>query len=235
MPRWGRAICSDRCMNGIPGAGFTPPRNTATPMESFSYRDLLRIKMPGIRHCIIHIVIPVILLSFPVLSQADGSDRVPKIKAAYVHQFSHFVSWPDEAAETARDRKHLILCIFGDDRVTHYLERLAGHGHGAFSIEISHPASPSQLRHCELLYITPSQEGELQKVLVAVADLPVLTISDMPGFIDRGGMIGFVVRGDRVRLEINLQAAQRVRLHISAKLIEVSLRVITVHAREAAR
>ncbi len=70
----------------------------------------------------------------------------------------------------------------------------------------------------------------MEDVLRVVDRHPVLTISDYPGFVDIGGMIGFVNKDNRVRLEINLPAAQRARLHISAKLIEVSLRVISTQA-----
>lgn len=180
-------------------------------------------------------MLSMLLLTFPVQSWAGSQDTVSRIKAAYIHQFSHFVSWPDDENNAASSRTRMTICIMGHDRVGEYLERLSGHGHGAYFIEIRHPSSPSEAHHCEVLYIAPRPPTGMRGVIGGLARLPVLTVSAVPGFVDQGGMIGFVIKDDRVRLEINLPAVQRSRLHVSAKLIEVSLRVIQTQANGGGR
>jgi hypothetical protein len=54
-----------------------------------------------------------------------------------------------------------------------------------------------------------------------------LTVGESNGFADSGGVINFFVEGKRVRLEINLGAATRSRLKISAKVIAVARLVKT--------
>ena len=192
--------------------------------------------MSWIRPIIFHVyTLLMVSLLCPVQSWAVDLDKVSRIKAAYIHQFSHFVSWPGSEAVASSSIAQMTICIIGHDLVSEYLAKLAGHRHGAYSIEIEHPTSPSAAHHCELLYITPRSPAEVDEIVREMDRFPVLTVSDVPGFVDRGGMIGFIVKEDRVRLEINLPAAQRARLHISAKLIEVSLRIIRVHANEGGR
>jgi hypothetical protein len=62
--------------------------------------------------------------------------------------------------------------------------------------------------------------------LSALAALPVLTVSDMPGFIEHGGMVQFVLENDNVRFEVNLSAANKSGLALSSQLLKVAARVV---------
>jgi hypothetical protein len=65
-----------------------------------------------------------------------------------------------------------------------------------------------------------------------VGNATVLTVSDIPQFCQRGGMIQFVLQGDRVRFEVNLAAAQHAGLSLSSELLKVATTVRTVPVRE---
>jgi hypothetical protein len=56
--------------------------------------------------------------------------------------------------------------------------------------------------------------------------LPTLTICSIQRFVKAGGIIGFVVLGERLRFEINEGAAEKSKLKISARLLELAYRVI---------
>ncbi|MCX5637000.1 MAG: YfiR family protein, partial [Planctomycetota bacterium] len=55
---------------------------------------------------------------------------------------------------------------------------------------------------------------------------PVLTISEMEGFIEKGGMINFITEESKVRFEINDSAAKKSGLQISSKLLSLAKKVI---------
>jgi hypothetical protein len=46
-----------------------------------------------------------------------------------------------------------------------------------------------------------------------------LTVSDMPDFINNGGMIQFVLKDNKARFEVNLVAAEKAGLTISSQLL----------------
>jgi YfiR/HmsC-like len=50
----------------------------------------------------------------------------------------------------------------------------------------------------------------------------VLTVADMDGFLDEGGMIQFLSEDDRVRFAIDVDAAGRATLKISSKLLSLA-------------
>ena len=65
---------------------------------------------------------------------------------------------------------------------------------------------------CDVLYVDASFGG--WRSLLAAPGTPVLTVSDIPGFIAAGGMIELVLESDAVRFDVNLGAlrAQSIRL-----------------------
>jgi hypothetical protein len=66
---------------------------------------------------------------------------------------------------------------------------------------------------------------QLVAALAALGKSNILTVSDMPAFTRRGGMIQFVLEGNRVRFEINLAAAQRAGLTLSSELLKVAVAI----------
>ena len=51
---------------------------------------------------------------------------------------------------------------------------------------------------------------------------PVLTVGETDQFMEQGGVINFVKKEGKVRLEINLDAARQAKLEISSKLLNVA-------------
>jgi hypothetical protein len=76
------------------------------------------------------------------------------------------------------------------------------------------------------LFISSSEEGRLPAILVEAQRMHVLTVSDMPHFAERGGIIGLVNQQGRVRFEVNLKMAEQTPLLLSSELLKVAIRVI---------
>jgi hypothetical protein len=53
----------------------------------------------------------------------------------------------------------------------------------------------------------------------------VLTVSDIPDFVQQGGMIQFVLRDGRVRFEVNLAPTRNNGLLMSSELLKVAVEV----------
>ena len=79
------------------------------------------------------------------------------------------------------------------------------------------------------MFIGSSLKKRLPEVLAALENRSVLTVSDMMGFLRRGGMINFVIQEDTVRFDINLEAAQRAELKVSSQLLKVARAVKGSH------
>ena len=75
------------------------------------------------------------------------------------------------------------------------------------------------------MFISSSEDKQLKDILSSVGKLNVLTVSDLPRFIQQGGMVQFVMADRRVRFEINLAAAQQAGLKLSSELLKVAAAV----------
>jgi hypothetical protein len=73
--------------------------------------------------------------------------------------------------------------------------------------------------------MSAAEGSRLNKIMEGLDKEAVLTVSDMPQFSQRGGMIQFVLEGKKVRFEVNLTAVQRAGLTLSSELLKVATTV----------
>jgi hypothetical protein len=63
-------------------------------------------------------------------------------------------------------------------------------------------------------------------VLASLRGKAVLTVGETEDFAEDGGMIAFLVEENKIRFEINLEAADKAKLKISSKLLALAKTVI---------
>jgi hypothetical protein len=145
-----------------------------------------------------------------------------QVKAAYLANFTKFVEWPPGAIT---DDDPIPVCVAGQDPFGPALdaavngERVGGHPLVARRI-----GDMRDLDGCRVLFV-PSNEALIESAVVSAERMPILTVSDAPDFLKRGGMIEFVLASNRVRFEINLAAARTAGLNLSSELLRVATAV----------
>ena len=82
-----------------------------------------------------------------------------------------------------------------------------------------------QVRQCHVLFICASERAHAQIILDRLEGNSILTVADVPGFLDIGGTINFVIEEKKVRFDINLAAATRAKLEIRSKLLRLAKKV----------
>ncbi len=139
------------------------------------------------------------------------------VKAAFLYKFAKFVSWPEGALPPQDPFR---LCVYGDDPFGDDLDRIvAGKRVGGHPIEVRRLRTVAEADSCHVVFLSPAEERLHRRVIAELADKPVLTVGDVEGFAERGGIIGLRVDGGRIRIEINPKAAARAGLHIDAELL----------------
>jgi hypothetical protein len=144
-----------------------------------------------------------------------------QVKAVFLFNFAQFVDWPAEvfpASDTP-----LVICVLGDDPFGGALdqtvrdERLGGR-----RFQVRRYQSVDEIKTCHILFISRSEADRPQAILAGLNHRPILTVSDADRFAARGGMIRFVSDRNRIRLQLNLAAAEAAHLTISSKLLRVA-------------
>jgi hypothetical protein len=145
-----------------------------------------------------------------------------QVKAAYLYNFGKFVEWPSGAAGGSQ----VSICVLGQDPFGPALDAvLAGERIQGKSVVLRRIAKAQEAMECGILFISSSEDRRLSDVLSTVEHVAVLTVSDIPEFSRRGGMIQFVLEGKRVRFEVNLASAQNAGLTLSSELLKVAVMV----------
>lgn len=154
--------------------------------------------------------------------QAKASEY--EVKATYLYNFGRFVQWPQEAVAAKGDS--FSICVFGQDPFGAVLDTtLSGESINGKAVVAKRVSKPQDALDCRILYISVSEESRLKEILAGLDKSGVLTVSDIPQFSQRGGMIQFVVVGNKIRFEVNLTSAQDAGLTLSSDLLKVAVAV----------
>lgn len=144
------------------------------------------------------------------------------LKAQYIERFTRFVLWPaDSSAEDPS--KPFVIAVIGENPFDPYLKELAADRQiKGKNVEVWEVADERQLIDPQLLFISRSEEHNLDRILSWTRGKPILTIADTPGFADRGVHINFFREGDHIRFEVNPTAAKSCGLEPSSKLLRLA-------------
>jgi hypothetical protein len=172
------------------------------------------------RQCLT-VFLAVLVLGTPVLRAQQSKAPEYKVKATYLYNFGRFVEWRPSLAASQGDS--FSICVIGQDPFGTALDGiLADEIIGGKAVVAKRIAKPQDALNCRVLYISSSEDSRLKEVLGALDKAGVLTVSDIPQFLQRGGMIQFVMVGNKIRFEVNLTSAQDAGLTLSSDLLKVA-------------
>lgn len=155
------------------------------------------------------------LLCFSQLLFADDSVVEYKIKAGYLYNFTKFITWPGDGASTFN------LCILGKDPFGALIDPIEKKVAQGRPIKVFRMDELKMGQQCHILYVGVA-DFFIKSRPINQGVPKTLTVSEINEFAAQGGMIGFVNRDGKIKLQINLDAIKQGGLKISAKLLEVA-------------
>ena len=161
-----------------------------------------------------------VLLLQPVGYAVGETPSEYQIKAGFLYNFAKFTDWGTSVGGL-RD-SNFFLCIIGKDPFGPALGAIEGKVVYGQRLKVKVSVPLDELRGCHMLYVSDSEERHLPSILKALKNLPVLTVSDIEGFVDAGGMVGLVLADNRILFDINLSAVNAANLKISSQLLRLA-------------
>jgi hypothetical protein len=159
-------------------------------------------------------------LSFRAFAQEGASEY--QVKAAFIYNFAKFVEWPPGVFPNTNSPIVLGILgknVFGSDLEKTIRDRKVNNHPFVFK----NIASVSEITTCHILFVSPSEKDNFAKIVNALHNSTVLTVSETDGFIKAGGMINFTFEDTKVRFQINDEAAKKAGLKISSKLLSLAV------------
>ncbi len=151
---------------------------------------------------------------------AEAIPKEYKLKAAFIYNFAKFVEWP--AAVFPNTGSPIVIGVlgrnpFGDELLNAVKNRKIN----GRPIHIRQVSTATEANNTQMLFVSAGEErnfGVLKKSLGA----GVLSVGESPLFAKQGGTINFNLVEDKLRFEINMAAAHRSKLKISAQLLKLA-------------
>ena len=197
----------------MPGATFTSLAKKP--------RDSVR----GFAHRVARLILALaaVLLLAPTARSQEASEYL--VEAAFVYNFAKFTTWP--AQSFADPAAPVTLCVIGKNEFGEAFDTVAGKSVGGRTVNVTHMASLKPQDHCHVVFVARSERTRLSKIVKVNQKVQALTISDMDGFVEEGGMIRLVREpDDRISFEINSKTAAAAGLKLSSKLLNLAKRIV---------
>lgn len=162
------------------------------------------------------------LLLFCLPWRTDSAEAVPSyhVKAAFIYNFIKFIEWPTTAFKDSRTP--YIVGVLGKDPFGSDLKNTMSdktiNGRPILVRSVTDP----EIGKCHALFISSSERRRLKSILDQAKGAPVLTIGETEEFAQMGGIINFVIEDNKVRFQINIEAAKRADLKIHSTLLNLA-------------
>jgi hypothetical protein len=198
-------------------------------MKPAGRADVLRCSPQGrkCRHLLCGLAVVALALALVSPANVQGQRSKPteyEVKATYLYNFTRFVDWPAKSTQAQSDS--FSICVLGQDPFGPVLNAIiADETVAGKRVVAKRVPTPQDALNCHVLFISSSEKARLKQILTTLGDASVLTVSDLPEFTQRGGMVQFILEGSKVRFEVNLAAAEHAGLTLSSELLKVAVNV----------
>jgi len=167
----------------------------------------------------------VCVLSQTALAQSGGEaviNREYALKALFIYNFGSYVEWPPAAS--TNEARPFIIGILGSTPVESTLREVAvTQTINGRRIVMEQFVSADAIKPCQILFIARnSSPQDQQRAIEKLRHAPVLIVGESKGFAQRGAVVNFYVEANKIRFEINVDAALRHHLKISSKLLALA-------------
>ena len=145
-----------------------------------------------------------------------------RVKAAFLWNFAKFIQWPTNAF--TKDAAPFVIGVLGENPFGEDLERtVRGKQINTHPIEVKAFRAVPEAKQCHMLFVSNSETNRLTDLFKSLRGSPILTVGETEQFADAGGMINFVFEGNKIRFQINDDAARAADLKISSKLLSLAV------------
>ena len=164
-----------------------------------------------------------VCLAAAAAARAEGepSDRERLVRGALLYKFAKFVEWPGSLGDESAP---VNICVVGDDAfaslVGAKVRSLTLQGH---PVRVEPIVAETDAERCHVVYF--SEGVDSVSWIARIGRLPILTVGCERDFLQAGGMIALVRRDESIGFEIDLEASRKAGLGLSARLLDVAVRV----------
>jgi hypothetical protein len=162
----------------------------------------------------------VLLLTVVRSGAQTGTQHEYELKAGVLYHIIEYVEWPKSAI--SNNPTALQIGLIGQIPFADALEVLNGKTIQGRELIVKRVSDPKAAAACQVIFISASEKPRISEIVSELKDRPILTVSEVEGFAEQGGMVNLIARPDRIVMEINREVAGRARLSMSSQLLKLA-------------
>jgi hypothetical protein len=147
-----------------------------------------------------------------------GTAHEYALKAGVLYHIIEYVEWPGISNNTSA----IEIGLLGDIPFADALEVLNGKTIQGRKLEVKRIATLAEAGTCQVVFVGASEKPRISQIVNELKNRPVLTVGEVEGFAEKGGMVNLVAGPNRIVLEINRQVAADAKLSMSSQLLKLA-------------
>jgi hypothetical protein len=150
----------------------------------------------------------------------SGAEREYELKAAVLYHIIEYVEWPKDSLPNQPST--IQIGLLGNIPFAEALQVLNGKSLQGRKLVVKRISKPQDARDCQVVFIGSSEKPRLSEIVSELKNRPILTVSEVEGFAEHGGIVNLVAVQNRINMEINRDVARESRLNISSQLLKLA-------------
>lgn len=162
-----------------------------------------------------------VLAAFFLVAPKASAQSEDQIMAAFLFNFARYVEWPEDAFD--RNDMPVNICMLSSKEFGDVVSRtVSGKTIADRSVVVHWTADIPEKTGCHILFIGHEFDRPHADAVALLDGMSVFTVADQEGFAKAGGIANFFRVDNRIRFEINPEAATKAGLRISSRLLRLA-------------
>jgi len=180
-------------------------------------RPILQRREPALLVAVVTTFAALFLFAAP-RADAQSEDQV---MAAFLLNFARYVEWPKDAFDGGDSP--VTICMMSSKAFSEVVSQtISGKTVDDRPVEIDRKADLTQTDGCHIVFIGRDFDKAPGATAAALASSSVFSVADKEGFASAGGIANFYRADNKIRFEINPNAAKKAGLKISSRLLRLA-------------
>jgi len=149
-----------------------------------------------------------------------GTEHEYALKAGVLYHIIEYVEWP--SSSLSNNPPSITIGLMGQIPFADTLEVLNGKMIQGRKLVVKRVADSQEAAGCHVVFIGASEKPRISEIVGDLKNRPVLTVSEVEGFAEQGGMVNLIAGPNRIIMEINRQVASQAKLGMSSQLLKLA-------------
>jgi hypothetical protein len=144
-----------------------------------------------------------------------------QVQSAFIYHFTKYMEWP-----MTKQSGDFIIAVVGDDPIIAHLNSLAAVKKvGTQTIVVKKYASAVAVKDCHLIFLSAGHYSQMHTCIEKTKEFNALLVTAKVGYGKKGSGINFIIVGGKPKFEISEKAIKASGIKVSAKLVQLGIKV----------